>query len=843
MTAEMNPASLPVIYLNVNDEYINPLHGYTVPMEGNYLRGSITPLSANRELNFRADLYDAHISKVAYEIRTKDMSRLIEDTELPGFTYNEGEARLYATLPIKDLISDNTEYMLIIKLYTGSGSIIRYYARIINRMELYLSEKMNFVNDFSDRTFNKEAAAELKTYMESNSLGDNTSFGYVNIHSSFKQLTWGDLNPVLVSNKDMEILEIDETTASIRLTYQVQTLNERHNVTEFFRILRGTKRMFLMEYERTMDQIFDESKNVLIGDKLFHGILHDQVNVVENESGTVYCFEQENGLFCYNSESGTIARIFSFWDPENDDARTRFDAHKVKALKVDDAGNIRFIVYGYMNRGTHEGQTGITMYYYDSTVNTVEEVFFIPYTKSYQMLEKDLSNLSYVNNRDVFYVLVDGTVYMIAINSMDVQVVEDMITDARFVSSKDHSIIAWQSGLTIPEYTSINLLQLNEDTPVTITADPGKIIIPLGFMDHDLIYGIAEIEDLTTDATGRTIIPMYALHIQDTKGNLLKEYQMNNVYITDTYVEDNMIVLSRLYRNPETMQFEETDEDQIMNNASLVNYRNKYTSIVTELEETTYRTILYKEYTGKDTKILTPKEVLYEGDRSIPLDNEDPLTRYYVYAKGELTDIVTEVADAVISAEKQYGVVVDKNDKYIWESENRKPSVRINSVEVIERLGANAAMEGEGQDAMVPTDETQEESPAEYNMWAMPAEYGTVAESVALCTDAMLRTQSIFMDMHEVFPQKTVSEALSQIEGATVLDLSGCSLDAVLYYVSLGYPVLSFTEGNNAVLIAGYDSKNTIVYFPMEEDIRKVGMQDSTQWFETCGNRYITFIK
>ena len=29
MTAEMSKATLPIVYMNVNDEYINPLHGYT----------------------------------------------------------------------------------------------------------------------------------------------------------------------------------------------------------------------------------------------------------------------------------------------------------------------------------------------------------------------------------------------------------------------------------------------------------------------------------------------------------------------------------------------------------------------------------------------------------------------------------------------------------------------------------------------------------------------------------------------------------------------------------------------------------------------------------------------
>ncbi|HOO28804.1 MAG TPA: hypothetical protein PLU43_10095 [Lachnospiraceae bacterium] len=183
LTAEMSAATLPVLYMNVNDEYVNCLHGYTVEMEGNYLRGALTPLQANRTVSFRADTYGAVISKVAYEVRSMDMQRLIEDTVVTGFSYADDV--ITAEIPIKDLIEENTEYMLVIKLTTGAGKEIRYYTRIIDEAEIYLNEKMEFVEEFSALTFDKEAAKSLVMYMESNSEGDNSSYGYVNIHSSF----------------------------------------------------------------------------------------------------------------------------------------------------------------------------------------------------------------------------------------------------------------------------------------------------------------------------------------------------------------------------------------------------------------------------------------------------------------------------------------------------------------------------------------------------------------------------------------------------------------------------------------------------------------------------------
>ena len=174
--------------------------------------------------------------------------------------------------------------------------MIRYYARVINRAELYLSEKMEFVRDFSDRTMDKEAAESIKKYMETNADGDNSSYAYVNIHSNFNQLTWGELEPALITDKDMEILEIDETTASIMLKYQVEIMSETHNVSEFFRLQRG-KRMYLMEYERIMDQVFDADKNVVVNGKILHGMINEKPVGIENDAGTIYAFVQQNAIY------------------------------------------------------------------------------------------------------------------------------------------------------------------------------------------------------------------------------------------------------------------------------------------------------------------------------------------------------------------------------------------------------------------------------------------------------------------------------------------------------------------------------------------------------------------
>ena len=55
-------------------------------------------------------------------------------------------------------------------------------------------KKTEFVKRFHEDTFDKANVEEnLAMYLESNREGDNSSFARVDIHSSWNQVTWGDL--------------------------------------------------------------------------------------------------------------------------------------------------------------------------------------------------------------------------------------------------------------------------------------------------------------------------------------------------------------------------------------------------------------------------------------------------------------------------------------------------------------------------------------------------------------------------------------------------------------------------------------------------------------------------
>ncbi|MBR2186779.1 MAG: hypothetical protein IJ857_05535, partial [Lachnospiraceae bacterium] len=110
MTVEMEEATLPVVEILADGRPINRMFGVKSKMEPNMLRGTLTPLNEDRSLNIHIRKFGNNLREVAYEVRSLDASRLIEDTEI--LDYREEKEDMEATLHIKDLIEDGREYIL-----------------------------------------------------------------------------------------------------------------------------------------------------------------------------------------------------------------------------------------------------------------------------------------------------------------------------------------------------------------------------------------------------------------------------------------------------------------------------------------------------------------------------------------------------------------------------------------------------------------------------------------------------------------------------------------------------------------------------------------------------------
>ena len=315
LTVEMEPASLPLVSMKLDGERVNCLRGYSEDMQANYLRDTLTPLPENRCLSVEIDTFGTEITGISYEVRSLDMTRLVENTEV--YNYATDHERINAEFNIKDLIDDNREYILTTILEMSDGEKIRYYTRIVYREDLPVREELAYIMNFHNKTFDKSQAKELVTYLESNEEGDNSSFHYVNIHSNFNQITWGELNVKEVNKPEVDILEMDASTASVKVRFLVSRKDSRNDelyaAEEFFRIRYTPERIYLLDYERTMNQVFVPD-GAFANNKILLGITANELEFMENADGSVVAFVQENALYMYMNDANRLAREMSvFW--------------------------------------------------------------------------------------------------------------------------------------------------------------------------------------------------------------------------------------------------------------------------------------------------------------------------------------------------------------------------------------------------------------------------------------------------------------------------------------------------------------------------------------------------
>lgn len=808
MTMEMAPATLPMITMESGGVACNELHGNTVEMDVAYQKDCITLLGEGRQANFTVDTFGREITGISTEVRSIDGSRLIENSEVTGWKAN-GKS-FSVSLTLKDLIDTNTQYSLTLILELEGEQKVYYYTTILWNDDVHISEILEFATDFHGKLYDKEVAKELTKYLEPNSkLTDNGTFHKVNIHSSFQQITWGSLEPVQEDAASIRLTQISGNVASLLMDFVVSTGEGKnkiyYNVEEYYRVRYTSERMYLLDYERTMTQIPDTTR-MYANDKILLGITDENVGMMESADGNTVVFSDMGQLLSYNAATNRLTVIFSFYDKDNADRRTLYDNHGIKILDVDEGGNVKFAVYGYMNRGRHEGETGIQIISYDNSLNTIEEEVYIPYSKSYAVLKDEMEQLLYRNRQQHVYFFLENGVYDVDLENRSAEQLVSIRQDDSLQVSENHEIIVWQEGDDINHSNQLNVRNLNTGEQTVIRAEDGEAIRPLGFMGEDIIYGVARESDIRTENSGQIFYPMYKVCISNSSGDNLKEYGQDGIYIVDCAIEGNQITLSRIQRS-ENGSYQEILDDQIMNNVEEEPGQNKVVTADIDIYE---RYVQIRTKTTIDTKtikVLNPKEVVFEGGRELTLDAVSEVSRYYVYNAYGVQGIYSAPGKAVKEAYDSSGVVANDRGITVWLKGNRVSRNQIMAI--------------------------KEESVTDQK------------NSLTVCLDNILRHAGITRNTeYDLAQGKTAIQILEEnMTGVQVLDLSGCSLDAVLYYVNQDIPVLAILEDGEAVLVTGFNEFNVVIMEPSTGKLYKKGMNDATAWFAENGNHFITYMR
>lgn len=811
MTAKMSDATLPLIYLDVSGREVNTLPGYKEAMNTAYMQDCITPIPKDRTL--RIGLYEngVKMEKAEYELRSIDGQRLIEKTEITKWEQEDG--RLVSNLKFKDLLEEDTEYMLVLLVNTTNGECIYYYSKILVCDNKYIADSIDFVLDFHEKTLNKEQAGNIKKYLETTAGVDNSNFYSTNIHNSFEQITWGNLQPKEESVPRVTVLEINDAISSYGLEYIVSnTENDTKNyyrIKEYYRVRYTENRMYLLEYDRKMEKIFIPAKNSYDSTKIILGIGDMGIDLQESDDGKNIAFVTADRLFAFNITDEKMSLLFSFYDAKDWNKSELYDKHDIKILNVDEMGNTTFMVYGYMNRGIHEGKVGVAVYTYNSVSGVVSEQVYIPYNKSYDVLKKDIEKLSYINKNNKLYLSLEKAIYEINITEKTYQMLATEHETGEYKISESGRMVVWQDSLK-DEYSAkkLYLMDLSTEDIMGIEAGNGECIRALGFIGEDLVYGLADANDIIINSNEEIEFYMHTVYIQNETGVVLKEYKQDGIYVKNAVIESEMIRLNRAEKviDGENEWFKNITDDQIVSAKEGVGFENYVETGYSNLYKTFVRIVIDGKITPKDVRYAEPEQEMYEGEKKLDIGFEKSDRQFYVYRANCLVDVFDKEAMALQCAVSENAWVLNDYGNYVWRKENRRSKNQIMAIKA----------------ATISDDKN----------------------SLGVCLDTILAYEGIMRNSSYLLSQgQNVRQILQEnLENTQVLEFTDVSLDSMLYYVGKDIPVLVRMGNNKAVLITGYNDSEIVILNPDLGTLSKMKKKQAEIMFEEAGGNYITYV-
>ena len=780
--SDMNDAVLPEVMVQFGDVLTNRMYGYRQPMEADFVRDSVTPLDTTKKLTLVVNPYDTKVRNLSYEIRTSDGSKVMENRTIKSLdTGSDGYLR--TEIEISSGLLMNQEYSLQITLSTNHGDAY-YYTRVVSRSATYTEQYAKFADDFVQMSLDKTQADNLAAYLETSDSASSRNFAGLNINSPLADISWGNLNPQLSKAGIPVIKDINETTASISIEYEISAQNENGNteyylVTDFYRMRYDETRIRLLDFKRSASEVFDPSLSVISNSGLLLGVRSKDVDYLTNEDGSVTAFTQNGDLWSYVPDTGKFVEIFTFRKDTESDFRDARVEHDIKLLSVENNGDVDFMVYGYMNRGAHEGYSGVGIYHYNNDQGAIEEQVFIPCTESFEFLQEDLGTLSYVNQSGQLFIMIAGNLYQINIDENTYEVLADHIDSDDFGVSVTNEHAAWKSESG--DYAGqIEFIDFDTMERRRIAPEASQKLDLLGFMNEDLIYGIVLDGDTLPNATGYMIDGITTFRIEGFDGTVKKEYHQDGLYVAGVTVGTTLMEFTLVQKSGDI--YKGVKKDNIMNNSTAATDKTSVEQTSSSRQGVIVR-LTFEDSPSSEEPLILYAKVRNAGEKvvDIQVDKSSVEEVYYVYAGGGLDSVWTDPAKAVQRADKQTGVVLNRAQQYVWERGNMKTQITLNTTDIPE----------------------------------------------------IIRTASLDV--------QNLQNGLG--DSAKVIDLTGCSLENVLYEVSAQRAVIARTGSDSSVVIVGYDQYNTYLLDPSTGEVKPYGMNDSTALFKNAGNMFITYLE
>ncbi|MDD6070317.1 MAG: hypothetical protein PUC12_05790 [Clostridiales bacterium] len=815
VSVEMEQATLPIVYVRYHDAFINTLHGYTGKVDTTYFRDTITPMDRGQTIELWANQGGDDFGTYEYELRSQYQGDLIENGSVTELNHSDGYDKIGITFRTK--LEEQQEYVLVLKAMSDEETAVRYYTRVVVENNFHADELLDFVEKFNNALFDKEEAQNvISKSIEPNEDGNNEYLSHVDIHSSFYTITFADLNPTRITKPVASIKEIDDSYAVIQLKYMISaTTNkvlENYYVTEDYRVRTADENnIYLLDYNRTQEALFTMD-NVDTSSNMFKiGIAEDEdFQFVTSSKQRKVAFTQARQLWYYDYDAGTITNVYGFCQAANyTDSRVTYDANDIKILTLQDNGDIVFAVYGYMNRGIHEGKVGIAVYQFTAEKDRMEEVLFIENNKPYDILEEDMETLMYLNEDGEFYYFDNDCIVKVDTKTKISEIFIEDVLNEHLAVSEDNHLVGYPNSL-LPENTDkITVYNLNTKESKEIAAGSGERLEAIGFVETDLILGRIREGDIETRLDKTVICPISTIDIIDKDSKVVKTYGSTGVYVIEAAAKDGVVYLDRVRKI--NGEFEETTQD-------FITYKEEENtdklSTTYKFSENAYNELYLKFpdyiYVTEKPKLMMTKHIVNEEDTTVKVTFDHTNKKFYAYAQGKYVTDYLSLNEAVRVAYENAGVVLDENGVIVW----RKIAVK------------------------------------DYHTVADKVKIYTVTDipdTLAACIYMMGMYEEKNPDMalmkQDLENDMSIEDVILKYTGRQGTDITGCDFENGLYYLCKDAPVITRFADGTYVLVTSYNGEKIRYINPLEKDDIVESREEFEKKVKDSGNVFISYVR
>ena len=802
----MKESSLPSVVLEVEGNRINRLKGYAANLDELLVRDCITPLTESRTFNFVIDENGNNVRKLKYEIFNLSGDSM-EEGNLTVLDSDDPEKVI--EIKVEEPLDRGVEYIAKFTLITNTSKRIYYYTRLKFYEDGRIKEKLDFVSYMHSALLSNSESRikDAEKYLEPKRGGDRNSLAHVDINSPIDMVTYGKLEPKVVYEDVPTFTEFYAEMASVKLesflSVEKDEGEEYYRTTEKLRFNYTPARTYLYNYERDMNAVFNP-ESYGAGDKEMKlGICADEnIETAQSENGSYMAFVYENELIEYDISERKLVKVFSFNGMKADAEKSLNGCHRVRLLKLYDNGDADFCVYGYMSRGEYEGRVGIVLYRYHYAENEREERQYIPINSSYSVLFSDMTDFTYVSEAQIFYFSVFNEIYAFDLAASRLTVLATGIKPENLIFCPEEHYVAWQECSDDLAAKQIILMDLETGEQKSITTEGDNIKL-YGSIANNIVYGFGKYSDIETEVDGSRKLPSYLLIIGNGRGERLKTYYVEDVYVSGISSTENMLVIERVEKTGgEKVKYKPVAEDTILNRADDKLPPVAVVKHVTDRFLTEFFVTVPGVESDASYKIVEePKNMVINHETTYRVtEPEQRNCRYYAYSFGGVIYASENAGEVIKQADEAVGTVIDRSGRVVWERGVKSARAEIADVktyasnESMNSIQASVKMLGEyyGYDAELPSDTSGD--------FLLPE-----------------------------FLKKT-------FDG--LIDMSGATLNEVLYHVYKKNPVMAIRQSGAACIITGYDVASVIVYEPAKGKSSRYSIGELAADFEAAGNKF-----